>query len=56
MDVYNIECPTPQDKLIDIPDKPKDWKPPEPPEFVRFYMGESNSMQTPPSFLLIVLE
>ena len=30
-----------QEKPISIPERPSDKKPPEPPEFVRFYMGES---------------
>lgn len=44
-----------QDKPVEIPDKPKDWKPSEPPEFVRFYMGKENKkthdkyVATPPS-------
>ena len=29
-----------QDKLVDIPEPEKQWKPEDPPEFVRFYMGE----------------
>ena len=28
-----------QEKPALIPDRPKDWKPQQPPEFVRFYMG-----------------
>lgn len=33
-----------QDKPVNIPEPAKDKKPPEPPEFVRFYMGELSSM------------
>ena len=31
-----------QDKLVDIPEPEKQWKPEDPPEFVRFYMGKRN--------------
>jgi hypothetical protein len=29
------------DKPVEIPEKKEEWKPPEPPEFKRFYMGSS---------------
>jgi len=31
-----------QDKTLSIPDRPKQWKPSEAPEFIRFVMGRSS--------------
>jgi len=28
-----------QEKPVPIPERPKEWNPKDPPEFVRFYMG-----------------
>ena len=33
-------CNFVQDKAVPIPERPKDWKPRDAPDFVRFYMGE----------------
>lgn len=29
-----------QDKTVSIPDRPKEWKPSDAPEFIRFVMGK----------------
>ena len=35
----HTNCSSVQDKPAPIPERPKDWKPKDAPDFVRFYMG-----------------